>query len=67
MLDPTNGEVIAMASYPTFDLNDFVGGISEKAWKELNDPENEYPLNNRAIMSELPPVPRSRWSPRWRA
>lgn len=55
VLDPTNGEVIAMASYPTFDLNDFVGGISERAWKELNDPENQYPLNNRAIMSELPP------------
>lgn len=55
VLDPTNGEVIAMASLPNFDLNDFVGGISQKAWEELNDPDNEYPLNNRAIMSELPP------------
>lgn len=55
VLDPTNGEIIAMASHPSFNLNDFVGGISERAWKELNDPKNQYPLNNRAIMSELPP------------
>lgn len=55
VLDPMSGEVIAMSSYPTFNLNDFTGGISEKTWKTLNDPENQYPLNNRAIMSELPP------------
>jgi penicillin-binding protein 2 len=55
VLDPKTGEVIAMASYPTFNLNDFVGGISARAWKDLNDPRNQYPLNNRAIMSELPP------------
>lgn len=55
VMEPATGEIIAMASYPTFDLNDFVGGITEKRWEELNDPDNMYPLNNRAIMSELPP------------
>jgi len=55
VLDPKTGEIIAMASYPTFDLNEFVGGISDTAWKKLNDPDNMYPLNNRAIMSQLPP------------
>ncbi len=55
VLDPKTGEVIAMASYPTFNLNDFTGGISQKTWQALNDPKNMYPLNNRAIMSELPP------------
>lgn len=55
VLDPKTGEVIAMASYPTFDLNSFVGGISDRAWKKLMDPDNMYPLNNRAIMSQLPP------------
>ena len=55
VMAPKTGEVIAMASYPTFDLNDFVGGISDKKWKELTDPKNMYPMNNRAIMSELPP------------
>ncbi|MDD5447771.1 MAG: penicillin-binding protein 2 [Actinomycetota bacterium] len=55
VLDPKNGEIIAMASYPTFDLNEFAGGISEEAWKTLNDPKNDFPLNNRPIMSEIPP------------
>ena len=55
VMDPGNGEILAMSSFPTFNLNEFVGGISEKAWRELNDPRNQYPLNNRAIMSELPP------------
>ena len=55
VMDPRNGEIIAMSSYPTFNLNDFVGGISEKDWKALNDPRNQFPMNNRAIMSELPP------------
>lgn len=55
VLNPKNGEIIAMASEPSFDLNEFVEGINEKEWKELNDPKNNYPLNNRAIMSEIPP------------
>lgn len=55
VLDPKTGEILGMASYPTFNLNDFVGGISQKTWEALNDPKNMYPLNNRAIMSELPP------------
>jgi len=55
VLNPLNGEIIAMSSYPAFNLNEFVGGISERAWKAMNDPRNMYPLNNRAIMSELPP------------
>ena len=55
VLDPKTGEVIAMASYPSFDLTQFIGGISDANWKALNDPKSGYPLNNRAIMSELPP------------
>jgi len=55
VLDPKTGEVIAMASYPTFNLNDFTGGISQASWSALTDPKNMFPMNNRAIMSELPP------------
>ncbi|HEY3941453.1 MAG TPA: penicillin-binding protein 2 [Acidimicrobiales bacterium] len=29
VLNVTNGQVLAMASYPTYDLNEFVGGISQ--------------------------------------
>ncbi|MBN1289806.1 MAG: penicillin-binding protein 2 [Actinobacteria bacterium] len=55
VLNPRNGEIIAMASYPTLDLNKFVGGIDVKTWNELNDPKNNEPLSNKATMSELPP------------
>jgi len=55
-VDVTTGEVVAMASAPTFDPSQFVGGISAKDWKRLNDKSSEYPLNNRAIMAAYPPA-----------
>lgn len=55
VLDPNNGEIIAMASMPSFDLNDFIGGIKPSLWTKLNDKKNHYPLNNRAIMAMYPP------------
>lgn len=55
VLDPRNGEVLAMASEPTFNLKEFVGGIDEKKWEELNDPSKNYPLNNRAMVGQYPP------------
>jgi penicillin-binding protein 2 len=55
VLDPRNGEILAMASEPTFNLENFVGGIQEEEWAELNDPANHYPLNNRAIVGQYPP------------
>jgi penicillin-binding protein 2 len=55
VLDPRNGEILAMASEPTFNLEKFVGGIDESEWASLNDPANNYPLNNRAIVGQYPP------------
>ncbi len=55
VLDPRNGEILAMASEPTFNLEKFVGGIDEQEWAVLNDPANNYPLNNRAIVGQYPP------------
>ncbi len=55
VLNPRNGEVLAMASEPTINLSDFVGGINEQKWEEMNDPSKHYPLNNRAMVGQYPP------------
>ena len=47
--DPNNGQLLAMASYPTYDVSRFVDGIDNAEWAYLQDPANEYPLNNWAI------------------
>lgn len=54
ILDATNGEVLAMASFPAYDPNLFVGGISQRNWEYLNDPANHKPLNNRTILPYAP-------------
>ncbi len=54
-MDPNNGDVLVMASNPSFDQNDFIGGISSKKWKVLiTDPGK--PMNNKAIQAEYPPA-----------
>lgn len=55
VLDAKTGEVVAMASYPTFDLTKFTGGIDPDYWKFLNDPKNDQPLLNRTIQAAYPP------------
>ena len=54
VLNAKNGEVLSMASYPTYDPGIFSGGISAQDWAYLNDAENQYPLNNRAVLSYAP-------------
>lgn len=51
VMDVKNGNVLAMASYPTYNLNLFHNGISEEDYsKLLNDPR--APLFNKAIASK---------------
>ena len=54
-LDPRDGSVIAMASFPTYDPGEFVGGISTSLFRELTAPENFSPILNRAIQGEYAP------------
>src|SRR5947207_7926628 len=53
VVDPNNGNVLAMVSVPSFDPNTFIPSIKKKDWEALRkDPA--VPLVNRAI-SGLPP------------
>ena len=53
-VDVRTGEIVAMASAPTYDPQIFLGGISKKNWATLNDKKSEFPLTNRAIMAQYP-------------
>ncbi len=53
-LDPRTGEVLAMASHPALDPNDFAIRVSAAEWKKLNE-DPEKPLLNRAIQAQLAP------------
>jgi penicillin-binding protein 2 len=53
VVDPNNGNVLAMASVPSFDPNTFIPSIKAKDWQALRKDEGD-PLVNRAI-SALPP------------
>lgn len=45
-LNPYTGEVLALVSTPSYDTNDFILGMSDARWTELNDDEGQ-PLYNR--------------------
>ncbi|MEO8810332.1 MAG: penicillin-binding protein 2, partial [Rhodanobacter sp.] len=54
VIDPRNGQVLAMVSIPTFDPNLFVNGISQADYSSLTtDPDK--PLYNRALRGVYPP------------
>jgi penicillin-binding protein 2 len=53
-IDPRNGEVLALASAPSYDVNRVSGRGSSKQWRSLlTDPDK--PLFNRAIQSQYAP------------
>lgn len=53
-LDPNTGEVLALASKPNYDPNEFSTGISQARWAMLSEGGN-FPLFNRAIQAAYPP------------
>ncbi len=54
LMDVMTGEVLALASAPGFDPNEFVGGIRQNLWQTLI--KDQYkPLMNKAIRGQYPP------------
>jgi penicillin-binding protein 2 len=52
--DPNNGQVLALATNPTYDPTEFVGGISEANYQALlNNPDD--PLLDRTIQGQYAP------------
>ncbi|MBT6716459.1 MAG: penicillin-binding protein 2 [Nitrospina sp.] len=48
------GEILAIASKPSFNPNEFAAGITPENWKKLINDEM-HPLQNRSIHSQYPP------------
>ncbi|MCU0267759.1 MAG: penicillin-binding protein 2 [Acidimicrobiales bacterium] len=56
VVDPANGHVLAMASYPTYDPDEFVNGISAERYEQyVGGDAADNPLTNRVIGGLYPP------------
>jgi penicillin-binding protein 2 len=53
-MDPTNGEILALGSAPSFDANVFAKPISQEKYDQLNSEAAGKPLFNRAVAGIYP-------------
>ena len=53
-IEPRTGAVLALYSAPTYDPNQFIGGIPPELWKALNS-DTRHPLFNKVIQGRYPP------------
>lgn len=55
VMDSNNGDILAMASHPGFDPNDFIPAITQDKFSKLRDSEAK-PLYGRAFQASYPPA-----------
>ena len=53
VMDPNIGDILAMASSPAFDQNQFVRGFTPTEWQDIVD-HPQHPLENKAIQGQYP-------------
>lgn len=54
VMDCLTGDILAMASMPSFDPNSFADGIGRIEWKMLSD-DDHVPLRNKVLRGLYPP------------
>ncbi|WP_037940689.1 penicillin-binding protein 2 [Sulfurospirillum arcachonense] len=54
VMNARNGQILAAGSFPEYNLNQFVSGISQKEWQELANDFN-HPFTNKLINGLYPP------------
>jgi penicillin-binding protein 2 len=53
-MEANTGRLLVLASAPELHLEEFVGGISQKAWQEMLD-NPLHPLINKVVQGQYPP------------
>ncbi|MBF0100559.1 MAG: penicillin-binding protein 2 [Desulfobacterales bacterium] len=54
-MDPSTGEILVMASNPSFNQNAFVTGFTGEQWRQLIS-DSARPMENKVIQAEYPPA-----------
>lgn len=54
-VEVNSGRVLVAASSPQLKLEEFIGGISTKAWQALLD-DHRHPLINKVVQGQYPPA-----------